>query len=87
MKYLIFLILKKCCSTVKYVFNNIGVKQSCISHFSSKSDSFLHGNNSIYVEQMYDAWLQDPKRFTYEFIKLYICLVSKYLIKHSRVFL
>jgi 2-oxoglutarate dehydrogenase complex dehydrogenase (E1) component-like enzyme len=31
-------------------------------NFSTKVDSFLNGSNSIYVEQMYDAWLKDPKR-------------------------
>ena len=30
--------------------------------FSSNPDNFLTGANSIYVEQMYDAWLTDPKR-------------------------
>lgn len=29
--------------------------------FSTKIDSFLSASNSVYVEQMYDAWLQDPK--------------------------
>eukprot|EP00601_Ochromonadales_sp_CCMP2298_P007503 CAMPEP_0173198280 /NCGR_PEP_ID=MMETSP1141-20130122/16605_1 /TAXON_ID=483371 /ORGANISM="non described non described, Strain CCMP2298" /LENGTH=1024 /DNA_ID=CAMNT_0014123067 /DNA_START=103 /DNA_END=3177 /DNA_ORIENTATION=- len=29
--------------------------------FSTKIDSFLSGSNSVYVEQMYDSWLQDPK--------------------------
>lgn len=29
--------------------------------FSTKVDSFLSASNSVYVEQMYDAWLQDPK--------------------------
>jgi hypothetical protein len=29
--------------------------------FSTKIDSFLSGSNSLYVEQMYDNWLQDPK--------------------------
>eukprot|EP01038_Epipyxis_sp_PR26KG_P007056 gene7056-9631_t len=28
---------------------------------STKSDSFLSGSSSVYVEQMYDAWLNDPK--------------------------
>jgi 2-oxoglutarate dehydrogenase E1 component len=28
---------------------------------STKVDSFLNGSNSIYVEQMYDAWVKDPK--------------------------
>ena len=30
--------------------------------FSTKSDSFLSGSNSIYVEQMYDAWKRDPSQ-------------------------
>ena len=30
--------------------------------FSTKVDSFLSGANSVYVEQMYDAWQTDPKR-------------------------
>lgn len=32
--------------------------------FSSRAqpDNFLHGSNSVYVEQMYDSWLSDPKR-------------------------
>lgn len=28
---------------------------------STKIDSFLNGTNSVYVEQMYEAWLKDPK--------------------------
>lgn len=32
-------------------------------NLSTKVDSFLNGSNSIYVEQMYDAWLKDPKRY------------------------
>jgi 2-oxoglutarate dehydrogenase complex dehydrogenase (E1) component-like enzyme len=31
--------------------------------FSTKIDSFLSGANSVYVEQMYEAWTEDPKRF------------------------
>ena len=33
---------------------------SSAKFFSTKSDSFLSGSNSIYVEQMYDAWKRDP---------------------------
>ena len=29
---------------------------------STKVDSFLSGSSSVYVEQMYDLWRQDPKR-------------------------
>lgn len=29
---------------------------------STKADSFLSGSSSVYVEQMYDLWRQDPKR-------------------------
>jgi len=28
---------------------------------STKTDSFLSGSSSLYVEQMYDLWKQDPK--------------------------
>lgn len=28
---------------------------------STKTDSFLNGSNSVYVEQMYEAWIKDPK--------------------------
>ena len=31
--------------------------------FSTKVDSFNNGTNAVYVEQMYDAWKTDPKRF------------------------
>jgi hypothetical protein len=30
--------------------------------FSTKVDSFLSGSSSVYVEQMYDSWLNDPNR-------------------------
>ena len=30
---------------------------------STKVDSFLSGSSSVYVEQMYDAWRTDPKRY------------------------
>lgn len=30
---------------------------------STKVDSFLGGSNAIYVDQMYSAWKQDPKRY------------------------
>ena len=29
---------------------------------SSKVDSFLSGNNSVYVEQMFDAWKQNEQK-------------------------
>jgi 2-oxoglutarate dehydrogenase E1 component len=29
--------------------------------FSTKAESFLAGSNSVYVDQMYSAWKQDPK--------------------------
>lgn len=30
--------------------------------FSTKGDSFLNGGNSVYAEQMYESWREDPKR-------------------------
>jgi len=32
-------------------------------YFSTNPDNFLNGSNSVYVEQMYDSWLTDPKRY------------------------
>jgi len=33
-----------------------------VALFSTKVDSFLSGSSSVYVEQMYEAYLSDPKR-------------------------
>lgn len=40
---------------------NVLKRTSVVTSFSTKIDSFLSGSNSVYVEQMYDAWRTDPK--------------------------
>ena len=27
----------------------------------AKAESFLNGTNSVYVEEMYDSWMKDPR--------------------------
>jgi 2-oxoglutarate dehydrogenase complex dehydrogenase (E1) component-like enzyme len=44
--------------------------------FSTKIDSFMSGSNSVYVEQMYDSWLQDPKRYACQGLDSFIAVLS-----------
>jgi hypothetical protein len=60
-------------ANLKFVSNKSAAPVLGGRFFSTKIDSFNNGSNSVYVEQMYDAWLKDPKRydqisFTYIFL-------------------
>jgi hypothetical protein len=35
-------------------------------------DSFNNGSNSVYVEQMYEAWQKDPKRYAFLLIAIVV---------------
>jgi hypothetical protein len=56
-------VLLRC--SIKQNKNELFQKSTVARYLSSKIDSFLSGSNSVYVEQMYSAWSQDPKRFVF----------------------
>jgi len=49
-------------SVLKYIRSanlRLGINARCVSNLSHK-ESFLNGSSSTYLEEMYNAWLEDP---------------------------
>ena len=39
---------------------------------AAKAESFLNGGNSLYVEEMYESWLEDPKSVHKVLLAMYL---------------